>query len=311
MGKKKSAKKGSKGYNRVPDDGGEHVSRSPSMSCSRKKRRGKNNKASGNFAEDSKLRDSLESDGSKTIIDMDADGNCLFRSLSDQLYHDFGSKHAEIRSDVCDYLEAFEEDFSVFLVLDENEDDEDAADFNTYIKNMRQDGDWGGNVELVAAARLYRRNITVFSASMGAYTIEHGSDKQSAGSDLCISYHDNDHYNSVRNHASGKPSIPLKTFVKSESDDNEFCTERKEAMVDGPCDESTLDALPDTGMSIETTKKSAPCPCGSGLRYKKCCFASKSHVKRLHRMQDSEKRDANVESEHQPKMDGTFRVMTI
>jgi len=84
------------------------------------------------------------------------DGNCLFRSLSDQLYYDFGNRHSEVRSEVCDYLAAHEEEFSVFLVLDEAEEDEDAADFETYVSNMRQDGEWGGNLELVVAARLYR-----------------------------------------------------------------------------------------------------------------------------------------------------------
>jgi hypothetical protein len=92
-------------------------------------------------------------DEHRTIMDMDADGNCLFRALSDQLYWDFGSMHADIRSDISDYLEAFEEDFSSFLVLED--EDEDAADFDSYIHNMRQDGEWGGNLELVAAARLY------------------------------------------------------------------------------------------------------------------------------------------------------------
>jgi hypothetical protein len=96
-------------------------------------------------------------DGNRTIMDMDADGNCLFRALSDQLYWDFGSMHADIRSCICDYLEAFEADFSSFLVLDDEDDEEakDATDFETYIYNMRQDGEWGGNLELVAMARLY------------------------------------------------------------------------------------------------------------------------------------------------------------
>jgi hypothetical protein len=91
-------------------------------------------------------------DDNRAIVDMDADGNCLFRAISDQLYWDFGNSHESIRQDISDYLEAFEKDFSGFLVLEE---DEDAADFESYIYNMRQDGEWGGNLELVAAARLY------------------------------------------------------------------------------------------------------------------------------------------------------------
>jgi OTU domain-containing protein 3 len=95
-------------------------------------------------------------DGTKTIADMAADGNCLFRALSDQIYWDYGDNHEEVRSEICDFLALHEEEFSVFLVLDENEDDEDAADFESYISTMRTSGEWGGNLELVAAARLYR-----------------------------------------------------------------------------------------------------------------------------------------------------------
>ena len=91
------------------------------------------------------------------IVDMTSDGNCLFRAISDQLYRDYGNSHEEIRSDICDYMEANEDDFGVFLVLDDDDakDEEDAEDFESYIRGMRMDGEWGGNLELVAAARLY------------------------------------------------------------------------------------------------------------------------------------------------------------
>lgn len=85
---------------------------------------------------------------------MAADGNCLFRSLSDQLYHDFGNNHELVRREVCDYLAGHESEFSAFLVLDD--EDEDASDFTTYVETMRRDGEWGGNLELVVASRLYR-----------------------------------------------------------------------------------------------------------------------------------------------------------
>ena len=80
----------------------------------------------------------------------------MFRSLSDQLYHDYGNRHEEIRSDVCDFIEASEEEFTLFLVLDEGDDNDDAANFEEYVSCMRENGEWGGNLELVAAARLYR-----------------------------------------------------------------------------------------------------------------------------------------------------------
>jgi len=78
----------------------------------------------------------------------------LFGSLSDQLYHDLGYMHGDVRHEVCDYIDAMREEFQNFLILEE--DDEDVADFDSYVHNMREDGEWGGNVELVAASRLYR-----------------------------------------------------------------------------------------------------------------------------------------------------------
>lgn len=94
-------------------------------------------------------------DGTRTVVDMASDGNCLFRSLADQLYADYGNHHDRVRADVCDFMERHQDEFSGFLVLDETESDHDAQDFASYIAAMREEGEWGGNLELVAAARCY------------------------------------------------------------------------------------------------------------------------------------------------------------
>ena len=139
---------------RDPDTSTNTKNNSSKKKNGKKGGRGKNHKKEWGD-EDTKFRQQLENDN-YMIVEMAADGNCLFRSLSDQLHDDQGSSHADVRSAVCDFMEQHEEDFSVFLVLDENEEDEDAADFESYISAMRQDGEWGGNLELVAAAKLYR-----------------------------------------------------------------------------------------------------------------------------------------------------------
>jgi OTU domain-containing protein 3 len=89
---------------------------------------------------------------------MNADGNCLFRALSDQMFGDYGNGHDQVRADVCDFMEENKDDFSMFLVLDDGDakEEEDAQDFESYIEHMRQDGEWGGNLELVASARIYK-----------------------------------------------------------------------------------------------------------------------------------------------------------
>jgi hypothetical protein len=64
-----------------------------------------------------------------------------------------------------------------------------------------------------------RRNIKVFSL-VAAYTIEHGENK-STGPDLMISYHDNDHYNSLRDSKATKPTckpvkiMPVRPFLST------------------------------------------------------------------------------------------------
>ena len=135
------AKKSKRSGKKSDQEADNHSSSSPSKKKNGKKgskKRGKHRKSHLGTIEDNNFRASLEADGRYAIMEMAADGNCLFRSLSDQLHQDHGNAHGDIRSAVCDYIEQHEEDFSVFLVLDENEEDEDAADFESYVSMMRE-----------------------------------------------------------------------------------------------------------------------------------------------------------------------------
>lgn len=86
------------------------------------------------------------------VKEIEGDGNCLFRSLSDQITGD-PEGHWDMRCKICDFIEEEREDFEPFM-----EDDED---FDDYLERMRADGEWGGNQELCAAARLYNALIVV------------------------------------------------------------------------------------------------------------------------------------------------------
>jgi hypothetical protein len=149
-------RKNTKGLNKSSSQDDSAKSEGRGSARSRKSQRPKN--AHNPAANDDKLRNSVEGDGNLTIVDMNADGNCLFRAVSDQLFWDYGNNHDQVRADVCDFIAENEDDFVVFLVLDDDDADEeeDATDFESYVENMRQDGEWGGNLELVAAARIYR-----------------------------------------------------------------------------------------------------------------------------------------------------------
>ncbi|KAG7346102.1 OTU-like cysteine protease [Nitzschia inconspicua] len=179
--------------------------------CKKKKNR-RNKGEDSDDDEDIKLRRYLEEEGLE-LLEMNADGNCLFRSLSDQLCGDFGSKHRIIRESVCKFMEENKEDYEVFLVYEDENDhdqqDEDARDFEHYIEQMRSDGEWGGHLELTAAARLFRRNIRVYQANKTFYTIPYDGPK-TRGTDMLVSFHDENHYNSVRD----PRSPPSKDYLK-------------------------------------------------------------------------------------------------
>jgi hypothetical protein len=116
-------------------------------------------KGNMNIDQEKRLRNTLAMD-SLEIVEMSPDGNCLFRSLSDQLFGDYGNNHGDVRWAICDYIEKHQDDFKVFLVFEDKDDvdqhEEDARDFEHYVETIRKDGEWGGNLEIVAAARLYR-----------------------------------------------------------------------------------------------------------------------------------------------------------
>ena len=158
MAKSKGRKKKS---NIVVDDNDNSMRwKSPNSGKNKKKNNSKGKSSSsdsGDYSQDDySFRQKLMNGGEREIIEMKADGNCLFRSISHQLYNDYGQKHDVIRQEICDYLEQNEDDFKVYLLLEDCGENEDVCDFDDYVEQMRNDGEWGGDVEIVCAARLYK-----------------------------------------------------------------------------------------------------------------------------------------------------------
>ncbi|KAK3828146.1 MAG: hypothetical protein J3Q66DRAFT_276274 [Benniella sp.] len=127
------------------------------------------------------------------LKDTIGDGNCLFRACADQ-FHGSESHHATLRGEVCQYIEDHEEHFKFFL------DDETVE---AHVAKMRRNGTYGGNIELVAFARMKRVDIKVYQPGY-IYVIE-GVDVKREGSNpgerpvMHIAYHSWEHYSSIRN----------------------------------------------------------------------------------------------------------------
>ncbi|GAA6011467.1 hypothetical protein JCM10207_002629 [Rhodosporidiobolus poonsookiae] len=88
------------------------------------------------------------------------DGNCLFRALSDQLYGS-PSMHLAIRHEICDYLSANPEKYRFFI-----DEDSVKGGFDGHVREMRQPGTYGTNIELSAFVARYRRPVKVYQPNL-------------------------------------------------------------------------------------------------------------------------------------------------
>lgn len=119
------------------------------------------------------------------IVNSEADGNFLFRSVSHQIYNT--TKHHEmIRSTVVQYLR-LEWQYFVSYVID--------GDIFEHIECMSQNGCWGDDLEIQAMSEIYKCPVTIFSYSYEPMKTFH----ESVGSStpMRLSYHNRSHYNSI------------------------------------------------------------------------------------------------------------------
>jgi len=91
------------------------------------------------------------------IVGAEGDGNCLFRTVSHQIY---GTQehHGLIRQACVDYMNNESAYFSNFVALS-------ASGFHTfdeYLNNMRVDGEWGDEPEIQAMCEMYDRPADVY-----------------------------------------------------------------------------------------------------------------------------------------------------
>ena len=128
------------------------------------------------------------------IYEVESDGNCLFRALVDQLDGTCPdiADHAALRALVVDTMERHKEHFEAFV-----EDDES---FEDYITRMKEDGTWGGQLEIQAASWKLGVNIRIYQDGMVPWTVKNFDDERMM---LHVSYHDGMHYNSLRELKSG------------------------------------------------------------------------------------------------------------
>jgi len=131
----------------------------------------------------------LKSKRGYIIKKMAEDGNCLFRSVADQVYGD-AEMHDTVRERCMNYMVAERDHYSQFVT----------EDFDTYIARKRQDRCFGNHVEIQAMGELYNRPIEIFTLdstdSTNPLNIFHNQ-YSTDSLPIRLSYHNGNHYNSV------------------------------------------------------------------------------------------------------------------
>lgn len=126
------------------------------------------------------------------VLKMDADGNCLFRAVADQLCGD-ANEHQSYRERCCEHMLDHAEEFSLFYVADDFESSCDS--FESYVSKMQRPGAWGSQLELMALCQSYGVNAIVHQSGLPSYEMVFSPQESPC---MQISYHDGEHFNSVR-----------------------------------------------------------------------------------------------------------------
>lgn len=149
------------------------------------------------------------------VVDCKADGNCMFRAVSHQMYGT-EDRHVEIRREVCRYMLGQCERFK-WLV-----DPPTVEEFRAYVRKRERPvfqgtGEWGDHAEIIALEEAYDRPIEIYAPSDGP----HKPRKTHISGELPkelefvtpirLHYQGNNHYNSivVDGPSSDKERVPL------------------------------------------------------------------------------------------------------
>ncbi|XP_027346979.1 OTU domain-containing protein 3 isoform X2 [Abrus precatorius] len=160
----------------------------------------------GKLADSSQFRTQLDALGLR-IVDVTADGNCFFRALADQLEGN-EEEHQKYRSMVVKHILDNREMFEPFI--------EDEVPFDEYCQSMENDGTWAGHMELQAASLVTHSNICIHRNMSPRWYIRNFDDR--GVHMIHLSYHDGEHYNSVRLKEDPCDGPARKIVIKADAD---------------------------------------------------------------------------------------------
>ncbi len=159
------------------------------------------------------------------IREVEGDGNCLFRSVCEQL--EGNENDYQKYRDICiDYMKSNKEEFQPFI--------EDDQTIDEYIEEMSKDKEWGGNLEIYSLSKALKVNFYIYIYQHPIYIVKNFDAPKY---NIMLTYHDGKHYNSLR-------KLEEKTEEEKNKEDNSSDEEDSE-------DDSHLDNINNLINNIE------------------------------------------------------------
>jgi hypothetical protein len=162
----------------------------------------KNNEVDEKFMIESEKLENIGYD----IVVVRGDGNCLFRSVAEQLEGN-EENYQKFREICVDYMINNKEVFIPFL--------DDSISIDEYIEKISKDGEWGGNLEIYALSMALEANFCIYIPDKPCSVVKNWENPKQ---NIFLIYHDGKHYNSLRKYK----------CIKNSSDQKEIDVEKKE-----------------------------------------------------------------------------------
>ena len=189
--------------------------------------------------EDEKFKKHLETLG-YFIREVGGDGNCLFRSVSEQIEGN-ENNYNEYREKCINYMKENKDDFAPFI-----EDDEP---LDKYIEKMSQNGEWGGNLEIYALSKALEANFYIYIHEHPMYVVKNFEKPKK---NVMLTYHDGKHYNSLRKLEEKNKEDKEKEEKRKKEKENEDNEENEESEDNEEDEKDVNDDINDLISKVDT-----------------------------------------------------------
>ena len=201
--------------------------------------RKKNKRNRQNDEIDEKFKKHLETLG-YFIREVGGDGNCLFRSVSEQVEGN-ESNYKEYRERCVNYMKENKDTFAPFI-----EDDEPIDD---YIERMSKNSEWGGNLEIYALSMLLEANFYIYIYEHPMYIVKNFEKPKK---NIMLTYHDGQHYNSLRKLEEKNNEDKEKEEKRKKEKENEENEENEESEDNEEDEKDVNDDINDLIKKVDT-----------------------------------------------------------